>query len=97
MEDILLAVMIIFVFALGYLVTDRFWKQAEKRADKEPVSGEERICTCTLSQDQDKFDQDGCEVIIVRTNDPDVITCLEQAGCTVGFDPGCRKNIPSVV
>ncbi|MBQ7182713.1 MAG: hypothetical protein IJR97_01910 [Clostridia bacterium] len=97
MEDILLAVMIIFVFALGYLVTDRVWKQAEKRADPEPVSGEERFCTCTLSPDQPEDPSDGCEVIIVRTNDPDVITCLERAGCTVGYDPGSRKNIPSVV
>ncbi len=97
MEDILLAVMIIFVFALGYLVTDRVWKLAEKRADPEPRSEEERICTCTLSQDQAPDADDGCEVIIVRTNDPDVITCLERAGCTVGYDPGCRKNIPSVV
>ena len=97
MEDILLAVMIIFVFALGYLVTDRVWKLAEKRAVPETVSGEERICTCTLSQDQPEDTSDGCEVIIVGTNDPDVITCLERAGCTVGYDPGCRKNIPSVV
>ena len=97
MEDILLAVMIIFVFALGYLVTDRVWKMAEKRADPEPAGAEERICTCTLSQDRTEDDPDGCEVIIVKTNDPDVITCLERAGCTVGYDPGSRKNLPTMV
>lgn len=100
MEDILLAVMMLAVFAVGYFVVDRFGKFMDKnyrgyREQKEPdrkvfIAETRGKSAKEISQEVntllDSFQNLGdYEIIICKTVDPPLIENLENGGCAINY------------
>ena len=98
MKDILLAVTVLAVFAVGYFAICRFGKFLDEnyRERQEPRSSDGKVyiigaegkSTETISKEVgtllDSFpDRDEYEIIICRTGDTGIIEYLEQSGCTM--------------
>ncbi|MBR6407464.1 MAG: hypothetical protein IKS19_02570 [Clostridia bacterium] len=101
MGDILLAAMMLAVFAFGYFVVDRFEKFMDKnfrdchesrdRGRKVYVAETEGKSAEAVSKEVNAMldslpDGNEYEIIICKTVDPRIIECLEESGRAVEYD-----------
>ena len=101
MGDLLLAVMMLAVFALGYYVTDRlgsFMQQNYRgyRAQRAPArkvyitETEEKNAAEVLKEICSRLDflpdSDDYKIVLCRTVDPCILEQLEDSGCTIRCD-----------
>lgn len=101
MGDIILAVMILILFAFGYLVTYRFGKFMEENlcAYKKPQAADRKVCITetegksplTVSKEvgtmvDSLLNGDNYGIIICRTVDSRFIEGLKESGCSVEYD-----------
>ncbi len=108
MEDILLAVMLLGLFAFGYFVVDCFGKFMDQnlhdcRDGREPgrrvyIAETDGKSTEVISEEvgfvlNSLPDDDEYEIIICKPGDPQIIEYLEESGCTIEYAPDHIGNI----
>lgn len=101
MEDILLAIMMLAIFAFGYFVVDHFGKfmdenfrgywEPQKPSRKVYIAETERKGVKAISQEVNSMldalpDDEEYEIIICKSLDPHIIEHLEASGYTIKYD-----------
>ncbi len=101
MEDILLAIMTLAIFAFGYFVVGRFgkfvdenfhgYREPQKPSRKVYITEAEGKGVKAISQEVNSMlnalpDDEEYEIIICKSLDPHIIEYLEASGCTIKYD-----------
>lgn len=101
MEDILLAIMMLAIFAFGYFVVDHFGKfmdenfrgywEPQKPSRKVYIAETEGKSVKAISQEVNSMldalpDDEEYEIIICKSLDPHIIEHLEASGYTIKYD-----------
>lgn len=101
MEDILLAIMMLAIFAFGYFVVDHFGKfmdenfrgywEPQKPSRKVYIAETEGKSVKAISQEVNSMldvlsDNEEYEIIICKSLDPHIIEHLEASGYTIKYD-----------
>ena len=101
MEDILLAIMMLAIFAFGYFVVDHFGKfmdenfrgywEPQKPSRKVYIAEIEGKSVKAISQEVNSMldalsDNEEYEIIIFKSFDPHIIEHLEASGYTIKYD-----------
>ena len=101
MEDILLAIMMLAIFAFGYFVVDHFGKfmdenfrgywEPQKPSRKVYIAETEGKGVKAISQEVNSMpdalpDDEEYEIIICKSLDPHIIEHLEASGYTIKYD-----------
>jgi len=100
-EDILLAIMMLAIFAFGYFVVDHFGKfmdenfrgywEPQKPSRKVYIAETEGKSVKAISQEVNSMldalpDDEEYEIIICKSLDPHIIEYLEASGSTIKYD-----------
>ena len=101
MEDIVLAIMMLAIFAFGYFVVDHFGKfmdenfrgywEPQKPSRKVYIAETEGKSVKAISQEVNSMldalsDNEEYEIIIFKSLDPHIIEHLEASGYTIKYD-----------